>query len=333
MTSKPKPSREIVLASTVSPSPALMADIRRLIDSARQRVAAAVNAELTMLYWHVGRRINAEFLKGERAEYGGRIVASLAERLTLEYGKGWGERQLRYCLRLTETFPDERIVNTLCSQFSWSHLRLLMLIDDGTHVLPQNRAINVPNVPLPAHNATTNGPETAQPDHRARTETRHKPDKPDMEARAEAALRPMSSPPAGKKPQSAMPASAQSTPQSGTKSGTQSGTQSGLGRDQVAVLRKALAESSIIEPMVAAGRTNRTKFRAQVVNPLLAHGLLQMTIPDKPTSCLQKYRITDKGKTWLNEHGKPASRLISTPAKARANRTSGRNRKTGGRGT
>jgi hypothetical protein len=42
----------------------LLADIRQLIDAARRRAAATVNAELTLLYWQVGRRIQAEVLGG-----------------------------------------------------------------------------------------------------------------------------------------------------------------------------------------------------------------------------------------------------------------------------
>lgn len=67
---------------------ALLADIRHLIDAARQRVAVAVNAELTLRYWRIGRRINAEVLRGQRAEYGKQIVSSVARQLTVEYGKG-----------------------------------------------------------------------------------------------------------------------------------------------------------------------------------------------------------------------------------------------------
>ena len=53
------------------------------------------------------------------------------------------------------------------------------------------------------------------------------------------------------------------------------------------------------ELLRSAGRTNRTKFRNQVVKPLLEAGFIEMTIPDKPNSRLQKYRLTDKGRAWL----------------------------------
>jgi predicted HTH transcriptional regulator len=79
----------------------------------------------------------------------------------------------------------------------------------------------------------------------------------------------------------------------------QVGTKSGPSRDQVVLLRKCQTESAIADLMALAGRSNRTKFRDQVLKPLLDGGFIEMTIPDKPTSRLQKYRLTDKGRDWL----------------------------------
>lgn len=107
----------------------LFAEVRQLIHAARQRVALAVNAELTQLYWHIGRRISAELLQGQRGQYGKQVVAELARQLTADFGKGWSERQLRYCVRVAEIFTDAEILHTLCSELSWSHLRLLIQID------------------------------------------------------------------------------------------------------------------------------------------------------------------------------------------------------------
>ena len=81
----------------------------------------------------------------------------------------------------------------------------------------------------------------------------------------------------------------------------QVGTKSGLSQDQVEILRKSLSEQPITELMVLAKRTNRTKFRDQVLRPLLEVGLLEMTIPDKPRSSKQKYRLTTKGRDLLAE--------------------------------
>lgn len=47
--------------------------------------------------------------------------------------------------------------------------------------------------------------------------------------------------------------------------------------------------------MVVVGRANRTKFRDQFLNPLLDAGYLEMTVPDKPRSSKQKYRLSEKG--------------------------------------
>jgi len=75
-----------------------------LIESSRQKVAVAVNSEITMLYWHIGKRINEYVLKDKRAEYGKQIIISLSQQLTKIYGRGWSEKHLRHCLRIAETF-------------------------------------------------------------------------------------------------------------------------------------------------------------------------------------------------------------------------------------
>ena len=56
--------------------------------------------------------------------------------------------------------------------------------------------------------------------------------------------------------------------------------------------------------MALWGRTNRTKFRNQVLQPLIDNGLIEMTIPDKPRSSNQRYRITVLGKEVLRKAGK-----------------------------
>jgi ATP-dependent DNA helicase RecG len=79
------------------------------------------------------------------------------------------------------------------------------------------------------------------------------------------------------------------------------GTKSAPSRHQVAILRKCLADSPLSELMKIAGRTDRTKFRHQVLQSLLDAQWVEMTIPDKPTSSKQRYRLTPLGKAVLNE--------------------------------
>jgi hypothetical protein len=58
---------------------AFITEVKQLIHAAKQRAVVAVNAELTLLYWQVGRRIADEVLQGERAEYGQQIVLELSK--------------------------------------------------------------------------------------------------------------------------------------------------------------------------------------------------------------------------------------------------------------
>jgi predicted HTH transcriptional regulator len=81
----------------------------------------------------------------------------------------------------------------------------------------------------------------------------------------------------------------------------QVGTKSALSRHQVEILWKCKGESTITDLMEIAGRSDRTKFRHQVLAPLLEEGLLEMTVPDKPTSSKQRSRLTAKGRAWLDD--------------------------------
>jgi ATP-dependent DNA helicase RecG len=81
--------------------------------------------------------------------------------------------------------------------------------------------------------------------------------------------------------------------------GHQAGTKLALSPSQVQVLELADVPRALAELMVPSGRTDRTKFRDQVVAPLLEAGLLEMTIPDKPRSSKQQYRITEAGRAAL----------------------------------
>lgn len=74
-----------------------------------------------------------------------------------------------------------------------------------------------------------------------------------------------------------------------------------LRRHQVEVLKKCKNECSIVNLMELTERTDRSKFRKRILSPLLDAGFIEMTIPDKPQSSKQKYRLTDKGKAFLDK--------------------------------
>lgn len=105
-------------------------EVKHLIAESKQQLVKQVNSTMTQLYWEVGKRIRQEVLKEQRAEYGKQIFANLSKELTLAFGKGWSEQQLRHCVRCAEIFEDKQILYTLCIELSWSHIRSLIFIDD-----------------------------------------------------------------------------------------------------------------------------------------------------------------------------------------------------------
>ena len=104
------------------PADSLHSELRALIASSRQRLAGAVNAELTRLYWNVGQRLRTEVLGEGRASYGSQLLDQLGQLLTQEFGRGFESRNLRRMVKFAESFPDAAIVSTLSTQLSWSHM-------------------------------------------------------------------------------------------------------------------------------------------------------------------------------------------------------------------
>lgn len=115
--------------STLSPQ-ALLTDVRQLIEGSRAQLGVVVNSALTGLYWHIGQRIRAEVLQGERAEYGEQVVVTLAKQLGSDYGRGFSAKNLRHMLRFAEVFPDLAIVSAAWRQLSWTHFKALIYIAD-----------------------------------------------------------------------------------------------------------------------------------------------------------------------------------------------------------
>lgn len=105
-------------------------EIKSLIDQSRRNVAITVNAEITLLYWHIGNRINTEVLKNERAQYGKEIIATLSKELTVDFGSGWRIRHLHHCLQFAQRYQDIQIVHALRAQLSWTHIKSIVTIDD-----------------------------------------------------------------------------------------------------------------------------------------------------------------------------------------------------------
>ncbi len=105
---------------------ALFTELSLLIEESQRQVVSQANSALTLLFWHIGNRINKEILKNKRADYGKRIVQTLAKQLEERFGSNFTEKNLRRMLQFTEQFTDKSIVVTLSRQLSWSHFLVLI---------------------------------------------------------------------------------------------------------------------------------------------------------------------------------------------------------------
>ena len=99
----------------------LLKDLAEIIDSGKKDVSISINSTITFVYWQIGNRINIEILKDTRAEYGKQIIKKVSEYLTYHFGNGWGEKHIRHCLRIAETFQDKEIIYALSRELSWTH--------------------------------------------------------------------------------------------------------------------------------------------------------------------------------------------------------------------
>jgi predicted nuclease of restriction endonuclease-like (RecB) superfamily len=131
-----------------------------VLASARASAYHAVNTVMVQAYWQIGRLIVEHEQGGrKRAAYGEAVLDSLAKRLSVEFGRGYDVRNVRYMRQFYLAFPDHRtlvadqqIRNAVRSEslvrpkrnavrsesaqptwlpaLSWTHYRLLLSIDD-----------------------------------------------------------------------------------------------------------------------------------------------------------------------------------------------------------
>lgn len=106
----------------------LHTEARHIIEIGRKAAYHAVNINMVRTYWELGQLIVEEEQQGEeRAKYGKYLIAELSKRLTLEFGKGYDKRNLFYMKQFYFTYP---IVNSLRSQLTWTHYRLLLKVQN-----------------------------------------------------------------------------------------------------------------------------------------------------------------------------------------------------------
>jgi predicted nuclease of restriction endonuclease-like (RecB) superfamily len=99
--------------------------LKARIRAAQVKAALAVNAELVLLYWRVGRDILA---RQEQKGWGARVVDQLSADLQSAFPgiKGFSSRNLKYMRAFAEAWPDEEIVQQAVARLPWGHnVRLL----------------------------------------------------------------------------------------------------------------------------------------------------------------------------------------------------------------
>ncbi len=107
---------------------ALYKQVHKILLEAKKRASHKINAEMVRAYWLVGQAIVEYEQKGKhRADYGKRVIETLAERLVKESGNnGFSSRNLWWMKEFYLKFP---ILNALRSELSWTHYRLLLKVE------------------------------------------------------------------------------------------------------------------------------------------------------------------------------------------------------------
>lgn len=102
--------------------------IQSIIAQAREKAVRSVNHERVLMYWQIGKIIFEEEQQGnDRAGYGEFLIKSIADELQPQFGSSFTKRHLYWYVQFYRTFP---IVSALRTQFSWTHYRVLIRIDN-----------------------------------------------------------------------------------------------------------------------------------------------------------------------------------------------------------
>ena len=106
-------------------------EIKKILRNARQKAYTAVNSAMVEAYWKIGRRIVEEEQSGrERAEYGKEIIKNLSKELTEEFGKGFGERNIRNIRQFYVIFSDYEKWKSLISKLTWTHIQKVLRVSN-----------------------------------------------------------------------------------------------------------------------------------------------------------------------------------------------------------
>ena len=94
-----------------------MDDVKARICDAQYKAVLGVNREQILLYWNIGKTIAAN------VQYGNNFISNLSRDIKADFpkAKGYSARNLRYMRKFAELVADERILQTVSANLSWSH--------------------------------------------------------------------------------------------------------------------------------------------------------------------------------------------------------------------
>jgi len=102
-----------------------LAELKTRIHTAQQRATLAVNRELVLLYWQIGRDILAR--QAEQG-WGAKVIDRLAKDLRAAFPemKGFSPRNLKYMRAFADAWPDGEFVQAVLAQLPWYHQLALL---------------------------------------------------------------------------------------------------------------------------------------------------------------------------------------------------------------
>jgi predicted nuclease of restriction endonuclease-like (RecB) superfamily len=102
-----------------------LAELKNRIHAAQQRAALAVNRELVLLYWQIGRDI---LDRQEQQGWGAKVIERLAHDLRAAFPemKGFSPRNLKYMRAFAQAWPDAEFVQEVLAQLPWYHQLALL---------------------------------------------------------------------------------------------------------------------------------------------------------------------------------------------------------------
>lgn len=109
--------------------------ISSIINDARQKIVVYVNSQANMMFWQIGKYIVDELKYETYSAYGDKILATVSQRLTEQYGKGYSYSALTRMMKVATIYNNEEMFATVSQTLSWGHFLELITIKNSTERL------------------------------------------------------------------------------------------------------------------------------------------------------------------------------------------------------